>query len=55
MIFVAVTKRLKVCIAAVILNYSIKRVKSKLVCYAECENNRLQATGFSCKQSKNGY
>ena len=30
--------------AAVISNYSIKRVKSKLVCYAERGNNRLEST-----------
>mgnify|MGYP005955820209 CR=1 FL=1 len=42
MIFATVTKRLKVCTAAVILNYSIKRVKSKLACYAEYEDNRNQ-------------
>ena len=40
MTFAAVTKILKVCIAAVILNYSDKREKRKLIYFSERKNNQ---------------
>ncbi len=44
MTFAAVTKILKVCIAAVILNHSSKREKRKLIYFSERKNNqRLKA------------
>ena len=40
MTFAAVTKILKVCTAAVILNYSSKREKRKLIYFSERKNNQ---------------
>ena len=40
MTFAAVTKILKVCTAAVILNYSAKREKRKLIYFSERKNNQ---------------
>ena len=40
MTFAAVTKILKACIAAVILNYSGKREKKKLIYFSERKNNQ---------------
>ena len=40
MTFAAVTKILKVCTAAVILNYSGKREKRKLIYFSERKNNQ---------------
>ena len=44
MTFATVTKILKVCTAVVILNYSVKREKRKLIYFSERKNNqRLKA------------
>ena len=40
MTFATVTKILKVCTAAVILNYSVKRDKRKLIYFSERKNNQ---------------
>ena len=44
MTFAAVTKILKVCTAAVILNYSSKREKRKLIYFSERKNNQGRLT-----------
>ena len=44
MTFAAVTKILKVCTAAVILNYSGKREKRELIYFSERKNNQALKT-----------